>query len=179
MVDVMLMLITDALRGFLEGGNLANKKNKVIVPEIRDLVERKIPEGGKAVFLGDSHSKGDPELQVLPEHCMAGTKEAEIVDELFEFVTLENYIPKNSFDAFFGTNLEEILKQENPQKVVVVGVCTDICVLFAVAGLRNRGYEVIVPKDCVRALDADNTDLWLNYLENVLGAQVVEKQEEI
>ena len=178
MVDVICAI--DLSDTFFRGkGNLANEENLVILSETENLFERKIPEGWEAVFPTDNHRKGDPELQVFPEHGMIGTDEVKIVDELFRFVTPENYIPKNSTDAFFKTNLEEILEQKNPQKVIVVGVCTDICILFAVAGLRNRGYEVIVPKDCVRALDADNTDLWLNYLEKILGAQIVEKQEEI
>ena len=177
MADVALGI--DLANGFLKKGIFANKENAVIIPEIKNLLKRKIPKGLKVLFPTDNHRKRDPELQTLPEHCMAGTEEVEIVDELFKFVTPENYIPKTCFDAFFGTNLEEILKRENPKKVIVVGVCTDICILFAVAGLRNRGYEVIVPKDCIRALDIDNTNLWLSYIENVLGAQVVEKQEEI
>ena len=177
MADVILAV--DAANGFFKKGIFANKENAVIIPEIKDLLERKIPEGLKVLFPTDNHGKGDPELQALPEHCMVGTEEAKIINELFKFVTPENYIPKTCFDAFFGTDLEEILKRENPKKVIVVGVCTDICVLFAAAGLRNRGYEVIVPKDCIRALDIDNTNLWLSYLENLLGAQVVEKQEEI
>lgn len=177
MADVILAV--DVANGFFKKGIFANKENMVIIPEIKNLLERKIPEGLKVLFPTDNHEKRDPELRTLPEHCMAGTEEARIVDELFGFVVPDNYIPKTCFDAFFGTNLEEILKRENPEKVIVVGVCADICVLFTVAGLRNRGYEVIVPKDCVRALDINNTNLWLNYLENILGAQVVEKQEEI
>ena len=169
----------DGANGFFKEGVFANKENAVVIQEIKNLLERKIPEGLKVLFPTDNHKKGDSELRVLPEHCMVGTEEIKIVNELFRLVTPENYIPKNCFDPFFGTNLEGILKQENPQKVIVVGVCTDICVLFAVAGLHNRGYEIIVPRDCIRALDADNTDLWLSYLENLLGAQVVEKQEEI
>ena len=177
MTDVVLGI--DVADAFFRKGVFANKENVVIIPRIENLFERKISEGLIVLFPTDNHKNGDPELRVLPEHCMVGTEEVKIVNELFRFVTPGNYIPKNCFDPFFGTNLEEILKRENPQKVIVVGVCTDICVLFAVAGLRNRGYEVIVPRDCIRALDADNTDLWLNYLENLLGARVVETQEEI
>ena len=173
------ILGVDVADGFFDEGVFANEENAVVISEIEYLLEREIPKGSIVLFPTDNHKEGDPEIQVLPKHCMVGTKEIKIVNKLFRFVTPENYIPKNCFDPFFETNLEEILKQEKPEKVIVVGVCTDICVLFTVAGLRNRGYEVIVPKDCVRALDTDNTDLWLNYLENLLGVQVVETQEEI
>ena len=77
-----VILVVDEIDGFLgEEGALADKKNAVVAPGTRKLVRRKIPEGWEAFFLCDNHTKEDPELQILPEHCMAGTKEANVVDE--------------------------------------------------------------------------------------------------
>lgn len=180
-----LIFVVDEIEGFLgKTGNLADEKNMVVVPGTRKLLERKISEGWEVLFLCDSHRKGDPELQIFDEHCMAGTEEAKVVDELFEFVTPENYIPKPGHDGFYGTNLEEILKQKNPDYIIVVGVCTDICVLYTIMNLRNiklrnPDYQIIVPKDCVRAFDVGNTDVWLDHMKNVLNVKVVETQEEI
>ena len=179
-----MVLVVDDINGFLKEGILADEENMVVVSETKKLLRRKIPVGWEVLFLCDSHRKGDPELQIFDDHCMAGTEEAKVVDELFEFVTPKNYIPKPGHDGFYGTDLEEILKQKNPEKVIVVGVCTDICVLYTIIGLRNiklrnPDYQVIVPKDCVRAFDVANTDVWLTHMENVLDVQVVEKQEEI
>ena len=178
---VNVILVVDDINGFLKKGILADKKNMVVVPETKNLLRRKISEGWEVLFLCDNHKKGDPELQIFEDHCMAGTEEAKVVDELFEFVTSENYIPKPGHDGFYGTNLEEIIKQKNPEKVIVVGVCTDICVLYTIIGLRNieLDCQVIIPKDCVRAFDVDNTDVWFAHMENVLDVQVVETQEEI
>ena len=181
---VNVILVVDEINGFLKNGILADKKNMVVVPETKKLLRRKISEGWEVLFLCDNHKDGDPELNIFDEHCMAGTEEAKVVDELFEFVTPKNYIPKPGHDGFYGTDLEEIIKQKTPEKIVVVGVCTDICVLYTVIGLRNiklrnMDYEVIIPKDCVRAFDVDNTDVWLGHMKNVLGVQIVEKQEEI
>ena len=176
-----IILVVDDIDGFLKEGILADKKNMVVVPETRKLLRRKISEGWEVIFLCDSHKEGDPELQIFEDHCMAGTKEAKVVDELFEFVTPENYIPKPGHDGFYGTNLEEIIKQKNPEKIVVVGVCTDVCVLYTIIGLRNiklpnPDCQVIVPKDCVRAFDVANTDVWFAHMKNVLDVQVVKKQ---
>ena len=180
-----LILVIDEIYGFLgKIGNLANEENMVVVPGTRKLLKRKIPEGCEVLFLCDGHKKGDPELKIFDEHCMAGTDEAKVVDELFEFVTPKNYIPKPGHDGFYGTNLEEIIKQKNPDYIIVVGVCTDICVLYTIMNLRNiklrnPDYQIIVPKDCVRAFDVANTDVWLDHMKNVLDVQIVETQEEI
>jgi len=174
-----VILVVDMLKGFYDIGNLANPKMADIIPNVKNLLRRKIAGGWKIYFLADNHQPDDLEFQMFPPHCVVGTKEVEVVDELKQFVTLENYIPKTRYSGFYGTNLEEILKRENPEKVIVAGVYTDICALHTVADLRNRDYQVIIPKDCVRALNIDETDVWFAHIKNVLGAQVIEKQEEI
>ncbi|MEA1936828.1 MAG: isochorismatase family cysteine hydrolase [Patescibacteria group bacterium] len=177
MADMVLAI--DTVKGFFTEGNLANKENMAIVPNIKDLLERMTADGWKTYFLADNHRPDDLEFQMFPPHCVIETEEVEVVDELKQFVSYDNYIPKTRYSGFYGTNLEEILKREDPENIIVVGVYTDICVLYTTADLRNRDYRVTIPRDCVRALDAGNTDLWLNYLENLLGVQVVERQEEI
>jgi len=174
-----VMLVIDMLRGFYNIGNLANPEMANIIPNVKDLLERMTVNGWKAYFLADNHKPDDLEFQMFPPHCVVGTEEIEVVDELKQFVTPDNYIPKTRYSGFYRTNLEEILKQEDPENVIVVGVCTDICVLYTTADLRNRDYQVTIPKDCVRALDADNTNVWLAHMENILGAKVVSKQEDI
>jgi len=174
-----VILIIDMLRGFYNIGNLANPKMADIIPNVKNLLKRKAVSDWKLYFLADNHKPDDLEFQMFPPHCVIGTEEVKVIDELKQFVALDNYIPKTRYSGFYKTNLEKILKRENPKNVIVAGVYTDICVLHTTADLRNRDYQVIVPKDCVKALDVDNTDVWLDHIENVLGAQVVEKQEEI
>jgi len=142
-------------------------------------VRRKVPIGYKLIIVADNHKPDDLEFQRFPPHCIIGTEEVEVVDELKEFVTKDNYIPKTRYSGFYGTNLEEILEKEKPEEVIVVGAWTDICVMFTIADLCNRDYNVIVPKDCIKARDMAKTDMCLDIIENTLGARVVEKQEEI
>ena len=57
-------------------------------------------------------------------------------------------------------------------------MCTDICVLHTVAGLRARGYEVLVHRDLVETYDAPGHDaeefnrFALAHVRDVLGARV-------
>lgn len=174
-----VILVIDMLKGFYNLGNLANPEMANIIPNVKDLLERMTVDGWKVYFLADNHKPDDLEFRMFPPHCVIGTEEVEVVDELEQFVASDNYISKTRYSGFYGTDLEEILERENPENVIVVGVCTDICVLYTTADLRNRDYQVTIPKDCVRALDVDNTNAWLAHLENILGVQVVPKQEDI
>ena len=56
--------------------------------------------------------------------------------------------------------------------MIVVGVCTDICVLHTVADARSRDYEVEVPVDCVASFDPEAHKWALQHMERVLGATI-------
>lgn len=174
-----VIIIVDPTRGFIEKGPIVDKGIKEKVPNMVELVERKTQIGWKVIVVADNHKPDDLEFQRFPVHCIIGTEETKVISELEQFVDEENYIPKTRYSGFYGTNLEEILKKENPDEVIVIGAWTDICVLFTIADLCNRDYNVAVPKDCIKARDMAKTDIALDMIENTLGARVVETQEEI
>ena len=62
-------------------------------------------------------------------------------------------IRKNHFDVFEGNSLtDKVLELLKPDIVVVYGVATNVCVNFAVLGLRKRGYTVLVVTDAIKEL---------------------------
>ena len=174
-----VIIIVDPTRGFIEEGPIVDKGIKEKVPKMVELVERKSRIGWKVIVVADNHKPDDLEFLRFPVRCIAGSRQTEVIDELKEFIDEENYVSKTRYSGFYGTNLEEILKKENPDEVIVIGAWTDICVLFTIADLCNRDYNVVVPKDCIKARDMEKTDMVLDMIENTLGARVVEKQEEI
>jgi len=174
-------LLIDTIKGFHDIGNLANPRMANIIPNIIKLLEKDEPSD-RTFLLGDCHDLDDEEFQMFPPHCVEGTEETEIIDELrIPFVKARGqYIPKTRYSGFFNTELELILEHLKPEQVIVVGVCTDICILHTVADLRNRDYRVIIPRDCVETFDApnhpaDQHNQWaLNHMQYVLGAIVVD-----
>ena len=61
-------------------------------------------------------------------------------------------------------------------------MCTDICILYTVAALRELEYEVIVPRDCVETFDApdhnaeDVNNAMLKHMADILGVEIVPTQ---
>ena len=177
-------LLIDTIKGFHDIGNLANPRMVNIIPNIVKLLERDEPSD-RVILLGDCHDPDDKEFKMFPPHCVEGTEETKIIDELLiPFIKARGqYIPKTRFSGFFNTELELILEVLKPEQVIVVGVCTDICILHTVTDLRNRDYRVIIPRDCVETFDAPNhpanqhNQRALNYMQYVLGAIVVDHIE--
>jgi nicotinamidase-related amidase len=172
------IVVVDVLNGFCRAGNLASPRLAVIVEPIRAHLERELAAGAKAIFIVDTHAPDDPEFAMFPEHCVAGSGEDEIVDELKPFAVDAAVIRKSTYSAFYGTDLERVLREMAPDEVEVVGVCADICVMHTVADLRVRGYPVTVRADLIETYDSPGhpaveiSRFALDHMRDILGARV-------
>ena len=167
-----VVLVVDMVRGFLEEGYplYCGERARRIIPNVQLLLERELAQGSTVFFLCDHHAPDDPEFNMFPPHCIEGTTEAELISELAKYKG--EIIPKRRFSAFFDTPLEGKLSQFKPEKLIVCGVCTEICVLHTVADARARGYEVEVPVDCVASFDEKAHHFALGHMEQTLGAKL-------
>ncbi len=167
------VIVIDLLKGFMEEGYplYCGEQARLIIPRISKLLERELEKGSKVFFLCDRHAPDDLEFKMFPPHCVTGTEEAEIIPELSSYPG--EVIPKNRFSCFFNTTLADRLKELGPEKLIVCGVCTDICVMHTVADARDRDYEVEVPTDCVASFNDDGHRFALDHMDKVLGAKLV------
>jgi len=62
-------------------------------------------------------------------------------------------IVKSGANKFFGTNLDDILKEKNIKSVIIVGTSAHGAVLNTATGAALRGYQVVVPVDGMSASD--------------------------
>lgn len=71
-------------------------------------------------------------------------------------------IVKSSVDKFYKTNLEEILQKKDIKTVIITGYAANGAVLHTATSAAFRGYNVIVPVDCMSAdnLYAEQYTAW-------------------
>jgi nicotinamidase-related amidase len=147
------LIVVDMQNDFVkEGGNLVVPDAEGTVPVIQDLLRLARDSGMKVVFTQDTHTEGDPEWDIWPEHVEEGSWGWRIVDELTprenEFV-----VRKVRYDAFYGTHLDHFLRLWGVDTLVLCGTVANICVHYTAASAALRWYRVIVPKDATSALD--------------------------
>ncbi|PNY17178.1 putative isochorismatase family protein pncA [Trifolium pratense] len=116
--------------------------------------EKKLPV---MAFL-DSHQPNKPE-DPYPPHCIAGTHESNLVSELnwLENETNVTIRRKDCFDGYVGSIEEDgsnvfvdWVKKNRIKTVVVVGVCTDICVLdFVCSTISAKNHGLLKPLENV------------------------------
>ncbi len=172
------IVVVDMLVGFCRRGSLYSPRYDRIVPHLVERLEAAEAAGVPIVFLIDTHAADDPEFEMFPPHCVEGSGEDEVIPELKPFADRGTVVRKRTFSGFHETDLDDVLARLAPDVVEVVGVCTDICVLHTVAGLRARGYEVLVHEDLVETYDAPGhgaeefNRFALAHMRDVLGAKV-------
>jgi nicotinamidase/pyrazinamidase len=169
-----VVLVIDMVKGFLEPGHnlYCGDAAREIIPKVHSLLVRERAADSEILFISDHHDPDDLEFQIFPVHCVKGTEEPNVIPELSEFVTGDNVIPKNRYSGFFNTALEARLATMRPDKIIICGVCTDICVLHTTSDARNRDYHVEVPSDCVASFDSEAHSWALSHLKDILGATV-------
>lgn len=173
-----VIIAVDMLDGFIKKGNLKNPTVKRIVPNIRELLERKKKQGCEILFLADNHKKNDLEFKMFPKHCIEGTDETNVIEELREFLTSNNCIKKTRYSGLFGTKLEETLDAIKPDEIILVGIYADICVLYTAADLRNRDFKVTIPRDCAMTLTGIDEAIF-KHMKDILGVNIVESQKKL
>lgn len=156
-----LLVVVDLVKGFAVEGNMADPKIQAIVPEGKRLVKEFLEKGNPVIYIKDCHEKNAAEFNRFPEHCVKGTRETEMVDELIKFEKDAIVFEKNSTSAMFVKNFVNAINQmKELEEVVIIGCCTDICVMNLAIPLQNyfdeedRNVKIIVPKNAVETYDA-------------------------
>jgi len=109
-------------------------------PDLTDLPPAKKVRGRSATCIGDAGPMG----RIL----VRGEAGHDIIKELYPLPT-EPVIDKPGKGAFFATDLQAILQNRGIKKLIVTGVTTEVCVNTTVREANDRGYDCLVPEDCV------------------------------
>jgi nicotinamidase-related amidase len=109
-------------------------------PDLTDLPPAKKVRGRSAKTIGDDGPMG----RIL----VRGEAGHDIISELYPLPS-EPVIDKPGKGAFFATDLHAILQNRGITQLVVTGVTTEVCVNTTVREANDRGYDCLVPEDCV------------------------------
>ena len=167
------LLIIDMQRDFLEEGGFGDalgndvSRLQAIVPTVKQLLEAfraqnlpifqtiechkpdlsdcpasKLHRGKGELKIGDTSSMG----RIL----IMGEPGNSIIPEL-EPLPSEIVIPKPGKGAFYNTNLESLLQEQNITHLIVTGVTTEVCVQTTMREANDRGYECLLVEDATES----------------------------
>jgi nicotinamidase-related amidase len=172
--DKTAVIVVDMQNDFArEGGALYVPDTKQTVEPIKSLLKKARSTGTLIVFTQDWHRKDDPEFKIWPPHTIQMTEGASVIGD-FEPTEKDYYIRKRTYDAFFGTDLDLLLRQNEIQNVVITGTVSNICVLHTAGKARLHGYNVFVAKDGISSLTPFDMDLSLRQMSFLYNGTVAD-----
>ncbi|MCK4851940.1 MAG: cysteine hydrolase [Candidatus Omnitrophica bacterium] len=168
-----VLLVIDMLKDFMDedGALYCGKESRRIVSFIKEKIRECRTSDCRVIYVCDAHDPRDKEFRMFKPHAVKGSEGAKVIDELRP-ETADIIVEKTTYDAFYDTELDRVLKETGAGRVEVVGVCTSICVMEAVGVLSLKGYDVVVHKDGVADFDQEAHCFALNRMEKVYGAKV-------
>ena len=128
-----ILVVVDMQKDFVDGA-LGTKEACAIVPFVKARIEEASAKGETVIFTRDTHEENYMETQEghrLPvPHCIRNTAGWEIVDELKSYTEETQPVDKPTFGSVDLCSALQIVNEKVPvEKVTLIGLCTDICVI--------------------------------------------------
>lgn len=189
--DACALLIIDMQRDFLEPGgfgemlgNDVSQLRGTIEPNKRLLATWRA-RGWNVIHTREGHR---PDLGCLPHAkkirgrspttigdqgpmgriLVRGEAGHDIIPELYPQFG-EAVIDKPGKGAFFATDLGAILQNKGIKSLIVTGVTTEVCVNTTVREANDRGFECLVPSDCVGSYFPEFQEMGLKMIKAQSG----------
>lgn len=135
------LLIVDVQTGFIDGQFMVHDAPKVL-RKIKGIIERARSSGIPVIYVQHSEDLENDG----PIHPLVFPSEGDHV------------IEKLTPDAFYETNLEEVLGELDIGHLVIAGFQTDYCINSTSRKAKELGYKVTIIMDAHSTIDSDQMD---------------------
>ena len=108
--------------------------------------------------------------KVGPENALVvRTKGWELVPDIWKMAKDAPVIAKNTYDAFICTELDDVLREREVERVVVCGVMTNVCCSTTARSAFCRGYETWLVSDACWTDTREQHERALTDVEFLIG----------
>jgi nicotinamidase-related amidase len=98
-----------------------------------------------------------------------GTRSFQLYSKMTQPLPNEYQIVKPKFDAFFGTNLEHILRNLKVDSIVVTGISTEVCCESTARSAFHREFQVAFVSDATATRTGEAHNATLKAIDNYFG----------
>lgn len=161
------LVIVDVQADFLPGGSLAVPHGDEVVAVLNDYLAVFQQAGLPVVATRDwhpgAHCSFQPHGGPWPPHCVAGSPGAGFAPQLRlppnAILIAKGVDPqRDAYSGFEGTGLLGLLCKAGITRLFVGGLATDYCVLNTVRDALRYGFQVVLLRDAIRAVDVQAGD---------------------
>ncbi len=163
-----LLVMIDMVNGFANYGNLSSSNVAELILPMKQFVKTFLLKKIRTIHYTDFHRENAKEFLSYPKHCVIGSGEEKVVEEL-DLAGIE-VIQKNSTNGFLKYNPS---LNNSYDYVFIIGCVSDICIYeYAITYqkfLEEHDLEtkLIVVDDLVATFDAPNHDAKLVHRQSM------------
>lgn len=165
------LLVIDMLYDFTDPNGLVYyPQTGKIIDNVATLIEGMRKQGHLIVFVKHTYRKDkfDSNLEGMRPCCIEGSGGNEI-DKRLHVDPKDYVIKKRRYSAFYGTDLDLILREQGIKDVVLAGTKTNNCVIATAFDAHYLNYGIEVVKDCVSTNDDAVNAIYLKDIDKYLG----------
>jgi len=179
------LLIIDVQNDFCHGEGSHGRRGadlgavQRIVEPVGQLLDAARPRGVPVIFVRTHHdawsAREDSYIRETPTGMVHHLQPGGWGSDFYGLApTAKDYVlVKRRYSAFFGTELEIVLRNLGVKCLIVCGVATNVCVDTTVRDACMRDLDTIVIRDCVAAFSQEAHDAALETMQRHFG-QVVD-----
>jgi len=145
------------------------------LPAMLELIARAREQDVPVVYVNDNHGDWSACRPELVERAMQG-RAPELVEPIAPPADA-GLVVKARHSIFYQTQLEYLLRQEEIERIVLVGQVTEQCILYSALDAYVRHFAVAVPPDAVAAIHEDLADAALRMMERNMRADIAAAAE--
>ena len=168
------ILVVDMVRDFTHPEGLVYyPENRVVLPRIVEAVDVCRQHRALVIYLQHRYRAGKYEKNLLTmrPNCIEGSG-GELLDDALTVLPEDYVIQKRRYSAFFGTDIDLVLREHDVKRVIVVGTKTNCCIRATVTDAYNLFYDVVVISDCVATNDPVVNQVHLTDIDKYLGTVI-------
>ena len=138
---------------------------------IQQLRRRAKAAGMPIIYVNDNLGKWQSDRHELLKHCLSDRSRGKAFVQHIAPEDDDYFIFKPKHSGFFATPLAELLEESSIKRLIVTGTTSHQCVLFTAMDAYVRNFDLIVPRDCIAAPSAAETQHALFILQRALRAR--------
>lgn len=173
------LVVVDMVRDFTEPDGLVfYPMNRQILPAVVRLVDLCHQTGTLVIFMQHRYRSGkyDRNLETMRPNCIEGSG-GEALDPALPVDRERDYIiQKRRYSAFYGTDLDLVLREHGIKNVAVVGTKTNCCIRATVHDAYFNDYLPIVISDCVGTNSEEVNRVHLEDMDKYFGTVMTARQ---
>jgi len=126
--------------------------------------------GVPVVYVNDNYGRWHVGFRELIDELRAErVPGVPLMEALPPDVERDLYVLKPMLSGFYDTSLDALLASLDVKRLILTGIAGNICVLFTANDAHMRGYDVLVPSDCVASETREDNEYALAQMRKVLG----------